>query len=245
MNHKIIFLLLSTFSTISYGQQYDSTYGKYLIVLVETDPWLMVIGSDVPTFALYENGQIIYKLIENEKVKFYEVNLTQTELQKVIQSLKITDELYKLNHIEASDWTDQPTNVLILNFRMKKAISVYGRLKSNGEAREKTPKEFLVVYDNIKNYKNPNAKEWLPNQIEVMFWDYNYAQNKRPWIEGFPDLKSPTTIKINDELYSVFIDKKDFEKFKKYYSSMAANEAIEINGRKMTISYRFPFPNMK
>lgn len=245
MNRKLIFLLLSISSTISYGQQYDNTYGKYLVVLMETDPWLMVIGSDVPTFALYENGQIIYKSIENKKVKFYEVILTQTELQKVIQSFKITDELYKLNNIEASYWTDQPTNVLILNIKMKKVIRVYGRLKNDGEARGKTPTEFLEVYDNIKNYKNPKAKEWLPKQIEVMFWDYNYAQNKRPWIEGFPDLKSPTTIKINDELYSVLIDKRDFEKFRKYYSSMAANEAVEINGKKMAISYRLPFPNMK
>lgn len=37
-------------------ERYDSLYGKPLIVLVESDPWLMVIGSDVPTFAMYEKG---------------------------------------------------------------------------------------------------------------------------------------------------------------------------------------------
>ena len=34
-------------------KEYDSLYGKPLIVLIDTDPWQMVIGSDVPTFALY------------------------------------------------------------------------------------------------------------------------------------------------------------------------------------------------
>lgn len=85
---------------------------------------------------------------------------------------------------------------------------------------------------------------WLPNKIEVMLWDYNYAPNKRPWPENFPDLNSPSTIKFNDNTYSVFIDKADFDKFKKYYLSMGEKEAVEINNRKMAISYGLPFPNL-
>lgn len=55
---KILLTLLLTFSlTISFGQTFNEKYGQPIIVLIETDPWLMVIGSDVPTFALYENGQ--------------------------------------------------------------------------------------------------------------------------------------------------------------------------------------------
>lgn len=233
-------------SGLTYGQQFDSTYGKPLIVLTETDPWLMVIGSDVPTFALYEKGQIIYKSIENKKLKIYEVTLTQEELKKVIESLLISKSIYSLkDDITASDWTDQPSNDLYLNITTTKNISVYGSLNDNGESRKKTPKEFLTVYDNIKKYKNNRAKEWLPKTIEVMFWDYNYAPNKRPWIKGFPDLNSKMTVKFDNDSYSVFIDKEKFMEFKKYYSSMGEKEAVEINDRKMAISFRLPFPNLK
>lgn len=225
----------------------SGAYGKPLIVLTETDPWLMVVGSDVPAFALYETGQIIYKLIENKELNIYEAILTEEGLQEVIQSFLIPDAIYTLpENIEASNWTDQPQNILTLNLTEKtKTINVYGQLKGNSEDRKKTPEDFLAIYDKIKQYKNKNAKEWLPEKIEVMFWGYDYAPGKRPWIKGFPDLNSPETVKFNDGSYTLFIDKANFDELKKYYWSMGDREAVEINGKKMSMSYRLAFPNIK
>ncbi|MBX9886774.1 MAG: hypothetical protein K2Y30_02440 [Flavobacteriaceae bacterium] len=245
MKH-ILLIILTLFCGITNGQQFNASYGKPLIVLKETDPWLMSIGSDIASFALYEKGQIIYKSVENKKLKIYEVTLNQNELKKVIQSFSIPKSLYSLKeNIIASDWTDQPSNELYLNITKKKTISVYGSLRKKAAERKRTPIEFLTVYDNIKKYRNNAAKEWLPNKIEIIFWDYDYAPNKRKWIKGFPDLNSKTTIKYSNDSYSVFIDKAKFEEFKKYYSKMGEKEAVEINGRKMAISYRLPFPNLK
>lgn len=239
-------LILTILSVASCAQQYDRTYGKPLIVLIETDPWAMVIGSDVPSFALYENGQIIYQKVENKRLKIYEVSISKTELQNVIKALGINDGVYKLpNNVDASFKTDQPSNELILNFDSTKVISVYGRLDGDSAARIKTPELFLTIYDNIRKFKSDSAKEWLPDKIEVMFWDYNYAPKKRPWIKGFPDLNSPATVKRGNDMYSVYIDKKDYSAFKKFYLSMGEKQAVEINGRKMAISYRLPFPNLK
>ena len=243
MKKTLFITLCLLISVLTFGQQYDNTYGKPLIVLTETDPWLMVIGSDVPTFVLYEKGQIIYKSVENGKI--YEVTLTANELQTVIKSFMITDDFYKLeDNIVASNWTDQPNNLLTLNLTQEKTVRVYGRLKEN-KVRKETPKTFLRVYDKIKKYKNLSAKEWTPKKIEVMFWDYDYAPNKRPWIEGFPDLNSPTTIKRGEDSYSVYIDCENFDEFKKYFLSKGEKEAVEINGRKMSIAYRLPFPNIR
>ena len=241
-------VLLSFFiylGNISCGQQSNSSYGKPIIILTEKNPWAMVIGSDAPTFALYETGQIIYKKIENNNLNIYEVTLTKETLQKTIQSLLISDSIYKLpNDIAASSWTDQTSNELFLNLKSKKTIQVYGNLERLSEARNKTPSLFLIVYDNIKNYKSDFAKEWLPNKIEIMFWDYSYAPNKKTWPQNFPDLNSKTTVK-REGLYSVYLDKKDFAKFKRYYLSLGEKEAVEINGKKMAVSYRLPFPNIK
>lgn len=116
MKQSTLFLILIFFSIVVQGQQFDSTYGKPLIVLTETNPWAMVMGSDIPSFALYENGQIIYKKIENKQLKIYEATLRKSELEYVIKSLDITDSIYKLpEYIEVSSWTDQPSNELILN----------------------------------------------------------------------------------------------------------------------------------
>jgi hypothetical protein len=245
----LILLLLGQLILLSnqiFGQQFDTIYGNTLVVLTETNPWLMVIGSDVPTFALYEKGQVIYKKEENKIFKIYEVVLTQEELQEVIQSLSISDSIYTLpDYIEASDWSDMPSNILILNIKKPKIISVYGGLNERSESREKTPKEFLTVYDNIKKYKNKSAKEWLPHKFEIMIWDYSYSPHKRPWIKGFPDLNSPGTVQHEDGSYSMFIDIEKLDDFKKYYLAMGEKEAVEINGKKMSISYTISFPNIK
>ncbi|WP_373395804.1 hypothetical protein V8V91_14650 [Algoriphagus halophilus] len=65
---KIIigFLLIFTIS-YSYSQEWNEDFGAPVVVLVETNPWLMVIGSDVPTIAIYESGNIVYKRIEKRK----------------------------------------------------------------------------------------------------------------------------------------------------------------------------------
>lgn len=238
------FFILS--SGLAMGQQQDKIYGKPLIVLTERNPWAMVIGADVPTFAMYESGHIIYKKEENGQLKFYEARLTAEELQEVIKSFLISESIYKLdNRISLSNSTDQPSNNFFLNIDLKKTIIVYGNLAKQSKDRQKAPVQLLTVYDNIKNYKNSSAKEWLPERIEVIFWDYKYAPKSRPWPKEFPDLNSLSTVKSNSDSYSVFIDRKLFEPFKKFYLSMEEKQAVEINNRKMAISYRFPFPNLK
>ena len=57
MKKYIFGLLLLIITNHSFGQELNEKYGQPVVVLVETNPWLMVIGSDVPTFAHYENSQ--------------------------------------------------------------------------------------------------------------------------------------------------------------------------------------------
>ncbi|OCB77669.1 hypothetical protein B0A79_11230 [Flavobacterium piscis] len=67
MKNYFLTLFFALALTSCSGQTDKEKYGRPLIALIETDPWLMVIGSDVPTFALYENGQIIYKKLSVKK----------------------------------------------------------------------------------------------------------------------------------------------------------------------------------
>ena len=77
-----------------------------------------------------------------------------------------------------------------------------------------------------------------------MFWDYRDAPNKRAWIKDFPDLNSPTTFTRDSSFYRVYIGQEHFDEFRKYYKSMGQQQAVEINGRIMSMSYRYPFPGM-
>ena len=246
---KYIATILLTFSlTFSFGQTFNEKYGQPIVVLIETDPWLMVIGSDVPTFALYENGQIIYKKVIDKKWKYFEVKNDRETTQKIIKTLGITDSLMKQQeYIEASTWTDQPTNIMLLNFDTVKQISVYGRLRDfKNEARQKTPNDFLTVYDNIVKFESNTAKEWLPDTLEVMATKYSYSPEKPlQWGKDWNDINSKTTVKRSEDLYSIYLDKKYFEDFIKLLKSLKEKQAVEINGEKYSLTYRLPFPNLR
>jgi len=239
------FLVLSL--TVAFGQTYNEKYGQPIIVLIETDPWLMVIGSDVPSFALYENGQIIYKKTSDNKTEYLEVQNDREKTQQIIKSFGITDSLMKQKDFtKASNWTDQPTNVMIFNFNTSRRISVYGNLrKKNSEDRKNTPKDYLTVYDNILAFNDNSAKKWLPETFEVMATDFSYSKEKPLiWKKEWNDLKSSSTVKRSDDLYSIYLDKKYYDDFIELLKMINQKQAVEINGKKFSLSYRLPFPNL-
>ncbi len=246
---KTIFtaLLLLVITTHSFGQEWNEKYGQPIVVLFETNPWLMVIGSDVPTFALYENGQIIYKKVVNKKWKYFEVKNDVETTQKIIKSLGITDNLMQQpDYIEASSSTDQPTNILILNFDTLREISVYGSLEERkSEARRNVPEDFINVYDNIKKFKSKNAEDWVSDYIEVLLTDYSHSpEEPKEWPENWPNFENETTIKRSETLYSLYLPKEHFEDFKNLISDLGEKQAVEIGGKKFSVSYRLPFPNL-
>jgi hypothetical protein len=248
MTKYVIALFLLFRFTPSFSQHYNETYGQPIVVLIETDPWLMVIGSDVPRFALYENGQIIYRKTVNRVYKYYQARYDKEKTQGIIKTLGITDNLMKQpDNLEATGRTDQPTNILLLNFDTVRQISVYGNLTyAKSEARAKTPKDFLTVFDNIIKYDDNTATEWLPDTIEVMATRYSYSPEKPlKWNSEWGDISSPTTVKRSENLYSIYIDKKYFDAFISLLQSLKEKQAVEINGEKYSLTYRLPFPNLR
>jgi hypothetical protein len=208
----------------------------------------MVIGSDVPSFALYENGQIIYRKLVDRKYKYFEIKNDKEKTQEIIKSLGITDSLMKQpDFIEASSWTDQPTNIMVLNFDTIRQIRVYGSLRyPESDARKKTPVSFLIVYDNILKYNDNDAVEWLPDTIEVMATKFSYSREKSiQWNKEWSDINSPTTVKRGDDLYSIYIDRKYFGDLMALLKKMNPKQAVEINGEKYSLTLRLPFPNLR
>lgn len=219
----------------SKGLIIDSKLRKPLAILVEQNPWLEVIGSDSPSFVLYEDGFLIYRKYKAELVA---VQLTEEELKNLLNRLSIGQDFYNLNDYYDSDVkiTDQPTTTIYVTIGdKKKRVSVYGR-------GEKDPTPFWDLYDKLVSYDNQRARPWLPEKIEVMVWPFEYSQlEPLPWPENWPDIQSPETKKRSDDQYSIYLDVKYFEDLKKL--PLKNGQAVLINGKKWAISYRLPFPH--
>ena len=77
------------------------------LALIERNPWLMVVGSDTPTFVLYESNRAIWKAGVEDGPVFLTTVLTDEEslgLQSMAGALLALDE-----YLDLSDWTDQPS----------------------------------------------------------------------------------------------------------------------------------------
>jgi hypothetical protein len=219
-----------------------------LVVLVEADPWLMVIGSDSPSFVLYDTGLVIFvKKAGKDRYGYFSVQLNLRDTQALFHTLVVKDELLSLKeNYNLSDWTDQTTN----RFRVwidktYKQVEAYGDLQREKEVRAKAPKALLKLFDGIKTYDPAGAKPWQPEKIELMFWGYDYAPDASlAWPAGWPDLKSPDTVKRKSG-YSVFFPTRRMEELTALLRKRKPRGAVLINGKKMTVSIRTPFPNEK
>ena len=59
-----------------------------LAILIQSDPWAMVIGSDTPRVAIYDDGQVIFPKKVKDRLIYHEVKLNKAELDKVRERIK-------------------------------------------------------------------------------------------------------------------------------------------------------------
>src|SRR5689334_24760693 len=89
-------LLLATLRVLS--ADFDPFGGpKPLVVLIQTDPWAMVMGADTPRVAAYEDGMVIFIRISGKTARYESKNLSATELSNLKKQLAPTLALKDLN----------------------------------------------------------------------------------------------------------------------------------------------------
>jgi hypothetical protein len=223
-----------------------------LLVLMTDDPWAMVIGSDTPRLVAYEDGTVIYA---GEQNKVPGIWVTQLPAERLSRLLDIARPLLKLPGLKrhydlAPGVTDQPTTtVFIAEKDVTKVVGVYG-LTSRGrsfresrEGEEPPPKEFMKVHKALCDFIAPDAKPWVPPFIEVMLWGYDYAPEASIiWPAKWPKLDSPRTRKRGDS-YSVYLDGTELKALKDFVATRKEKGAVEVDGKKFAIDYRFTYPS--
>ena len=243
----LCFLILVTFTNLECLS--ESKTRKPHIILVERNPWAMVIGSDSPTFALYDDG---FTIFYDKKEGYKSVVLSKKE----IKSFKVKKSFYKLKeYYEVIGATDQPDNIIcVWNKGQRKMVDVYGFIRPGERNKEfeeeiqhfrnNVPTEFLSLYDKIIKFNHIKSQKWLPERIEVMFWPYEHSpEEPYIWPENWPNIETVGTKKRHKDSYSIYLNSSYYNDLLKILKERKRKQAILMNGRKWAISYRFPFPN--
>lgn len=209
-----------------------------VLILLATDPWLMVIGSDSPKAALYNDGTFIYRVGEQ-----YRSVLLSPAQSKALVDLVSPMSLPAGRYNAAPGWTDQPTNSLLVYAGAKPSfVSVYGDLGSR-DVQARLPASVRRAFRLISTAAFGNSKPWLPSKIEVMIWPYEYAPERSiVWPKQWPGLHGPTTRKRGKDAFSLFLPASDLAQLRRFLNTKAEKGAVEIDGRKWTVSVRLPFP---
>ena len=222
-----------------------------LLVAIETDPWAMVLGSDSPRVAIYENGDVIFLRGSGAGQAYYFTRLAPNELNGLLLQAKTALVGQGLKHrYDLGSATDMPmAKFYFHDSGTSVATEVYGLdcLPPNRFQRKSgsgmPPQSLLDLNKSLCSLDFANSKKWVPRYVEVMMWDYGYAPGPSAfWPKDWPGLNSPRTIKRGDA-YSIFLDGTMLPKLQSFLRGIGQKSATVIDRRKMAVSYRYPFPS--
>jgi hypothetical protein len=257
MRNVILFIASLFPAGTTVAADFDPYQGpKPLVILIQSNPWGMVIGSETPKVAIYENGDVIFVKDVEGRLAYHYVALDKNQLESALAhsepvvALKDLKPRYNIR----PNVTDQPTAIFYTRSGERGiATSVYGLMDEPTELPGYTesarrvgpaipPNELLKLHAWLSSLDYSGSREWKPKYVEVMFWDYSYAPEASiHWPKEWPSLESDRAIK-RASAYSVYLDGSMLPKLRAFLATRNEKGAVEISGKKMAASYRFAFP---
>jgi len=224
--------------------------GKALFVVIEYNHWAMVVGADTPTFALYDDGTVIYWKKEDRGGKYVSAKLTNSEVSQILE--RVNPEAFvslERRYEPARGFSHAPETLMVLQQKdgSYQEVYVFGSIKreEDGSNPRGIPNLLPDIFQFITTYHNANATEWVPDSIEVMVWPYEYAPDTDLiWPKGWPGLDDSRTVK-KDDFYSIYLEKAQLGELKLFVEKRRERQAVRISGRKWAVDARLPFPQEK
>ena len=220
---------------------------KPVLVLLEKDPWLVLEGSDNPTFVLYEDGLALYaRAGADQNREYYSAHLDPAAIQEFLAALPLKDLIAapkKIPGLRAIN--PQVMNVIQYweNGKRRKKVSMEGNLRQDLLPRDPATLAFLKAFKYLTSYSRPEEKPWLPAQIEVLFFPFPAPPEPAPapWPGGWPGLDHPETRRRGDA-FSLFLPSDKLPELRRWVEGLENFQPVRISGKVGQIALRFPFP---
>lgn len=259
MAKTLAILSLILVSSSAYALDFDPFKGpKPIAVLIQTGPWLMVLGSNTPLVTIYDDGQVVYwKREKDQKPLLLTKQLSTAALAEVRNKLSTFGDYSKLKRYYnlAPGVTDLAETKIYLSLGQGDFVTgVYGLTVSDSplpadstsggqEKPGELPRAIRDLHAYLASLDFADAQPWEPPYVEVMIWGYDYAPDESiHWPKEWPALQSPSTLK-RGEAYSIFLPGKELRRLREFLRTRKERGAVEIDGRKWAVSIRYTFPS--
>lgn len=250
----IAVLCLASACTAAGFDPYEGS--KPIAVFTQTDPWALVIGSDTPRVAIYENGDVVFRKKVDDGYAYHRAALDMIELQNVRERFRraLAQPEVEPYYDVAPGITDQSRALLYFNDGGREIVtSVYGLTAGSAERLDAgslgnnwkaivPPDELLALHEWLSGLDYPDSAAWTPKYVEVMLWNrMSVPDTSIQWPRAWPSLNSDRAIRRGSS-YSIYLDGAVLPSLREFLATRTEKGAVEIEGRKMAASFRFAFP---
>ncbi len=226
-------------------------------ILIEHNPWLMVIGSDTARVSLFRDGTLIrVDTSQKESARLLVSQLTAPEMKRVMSAIEPASSFWHLaeEFNLTPNMTDMMTTELIVSMSGRwKRVQLYGYTAEEWHAPATTimfsdqkpdslPREVDRISKLLVGLKPRREVEWTPRYVEVMLWPFEYSQESPlPWPAAWPRIDSAMAFKRGDS-YSIILPGSEKAALEKLVRSRSERQAVEVSGKKWAIAYRPVMP---
>jgi hypothetical protein len=234
---------------------------KALAVLIEHNPWAMVIGADTPRVVVFDDGTVIRRTPSKGASQRYLAvsKLAASELNDLRSALRPSASFWDLKdqYNVAPNVTDMVTTELVVYSEGRfKRVEVYGyapeewkppafTMMPSKQIADALPAEFDRLCHLLVDLAPRDEVQWSPKYVEVMIWPYEYSPDKPlEWPSGWPGLTSPMAFQRGDS-YSLIVPGSKLAALEAFVARRGERQAVRIGGKKWAIAYRPVMPGGK
>ena len=179
-------------------------------VLYERNPWLMAVGSDFPTAAIWRDGLVVFLHYDADG----EAEARQMTVPPA-QAARISDEVISATRgvpafTSVSAWSDQQTvEIVVHDGDAWRIAAIYGLTRDGAPAaidwvnsvglneepiltrhegaRPTVPGRFMNAYREMLALDRSNGVPFEPSDLQILFWGFDHARGDPvPWPADVP-----------------------------------------------------------
>jgi hypothetical protein len=255
---SLFFLFVGPQTASLCGDEEGIPHRRPVVVLVEEDPWLDLIGSDMPRLVIYDDGTIIFRWMSKpvsnppSYESYKQAILSKSEMKELFIKVNVTAfrQLKRFYNV-TPNVTDMPTvDVYVYADGMEKMVSVYGfgsereeppttDLPPDAPTPDVLPTQFRQVYSALVSLSPKPSEKWVPPELELVIQPSKYNKSRTPWPRGWPTLSDARTVK-RENLYSLYMPG---TRLKEVQAFLAAKKgAVTLDGKEWEVTILYPFP---
>ncbi len=230
-----------------------------LLIYTIRSPFIAIPGSDSPIFVYYADGLVIYRTLgKHSKPSYMSVKVDSLEMAAIMKRLFDADAFFELhnNYSPSSGLKDEPLHELFIagpepakkEYRFN-LVTVYGQpdtMKNGGDRDDSLlcPQAFLDFYKWVAEYKNAQAKPWLPAKLEVVVTVIDSVMSTTTvYPANWPLLSSKEVVTRgqNQKVFSVYLPESELGTVQKIIKN---KDVMKVEDKLvMCREMRYPFPH--